>query len=449
MKRKVVSGAILSLLARASSIAAGFLIIALVTRILSQSQVGIYFLVQSVVLVIVPLGNLSLQQPMIAAIAAATSTGDNERATALARSSILLTLLASLVVSGTGVIGWVVAWFIGYSGDAAQWPVLLLMAAWIIVLALESQLVGILQGLNKIGMAVTYDGTLGKVLSMVALLAMYFGPGDNDLTQILSVLVGCEFLAVIAAMISTQNVIGILRMAAPSVPRAELITMAWPFLLQQLIASVISQSSVLVLALFVSPMEVAIYATASRLAGLLALPATILNVPLAPIVARLHVQNRHREIQSLLQSASIVPTVIAVAGISCMAIFGDTILASTFGGTYADGRNVLLILSAGHCVNLYFGPSLLGLAMTGHQRTVTQITVLAGVAQVAVMLVVVRQFGLIGIAISAVIEPCMIKGLGGVAAFRILNIRTHFPVCSLLRYLRKLGSFPTGKGNGH
>ena len=436
-RSKFALSVIWALLGRGIVVAAGFLVTVLLARLLPPTQIGIYYLAQSAVLMAVPLASLGLQQPAIAAIAAAKAAGDQQRAAAFARSSLRLALLASVAISGVGVLGWVSADRLGIVGYFTQQSVVLLIAAWIIVLAVEAQLVGVLQGLEKIGTAVAYDSALGKVLSLVALFALWLGPGATDVVSVLVVFVGCEFVSLIAAMANTWRAIVALGPPGPPIPLSELCTKTWPFLLQQLIGSVVLQSSVLILGLFRSPAEVAIYGMASRLAGLLGIPGTIINVPLAPSVARLHAQNRRQEIQSLMQSSTIVPTMIAAAITLGFAFYGDIILGRMFGSAYSGGRYILLILSAGQCVNLFLGPSLLGLAMTGHQRIVTWIGLVVGAVQVVVLFFAARPFGAIGTAFCTAIEPCLIKALGWVAVYRLLNIQTHFPLRAVLRILRK------------
>ena len=437
-KRKSLKGSshfalkvVWALLGRGGAVAAGFVATALLTRLLSPAEVGVYYLAQSVVVMVGPLASLSLQQPTIGAIAAARAVGDHARAAAFARAGLRLALLSGFAISGLGVVGWMTADHFGFASGFDRWPVILLTAVWLVTLAFESQLVGVLLGLERIGATAAFDAALGKVLSMIALLVLWLGPGAKSVVTVLAVFVASECVSVILAMIVVHRAIAALGTAGTPVPAAELWSKAWPFLISQLSSSVILQSGVLILGLFRSPAEVAIYGTASRLSALLTLPGTIINVPLAPSVARLHAQGRHKEMQSLLQYSTIAPSIIAIAATLILFAFGDEILERLFGKVYRNGELVMIILSVGQCVNIILGSSLLVLAMAGKQHIVAWIGAVVGGIQVLVLFFVASPFGAAGVALCTAIEPCLLKSLGWVAAYRTLGVYTHFPVASL------------------
>jgi hypothetical protein len=51
------------------------------------------------------------------------------------------------------------------------------VACWMAAVAIETQLVGTFQGLDKIGLAVLCDGALAKLFAMAAVVILYFSRG--------------------------------------------------------------------------------------------------------------------------------------------------------------------------------------------------------------------------------------------------------------------------------
>jgi O-antigen/teichoic acid export membrane protein len=65
-----------AMLGRWGVMGAGFVTAMLLTRLLPVADVGIYFIVLSVVLILGPLANMGLQEPTVRAIASFAATGD-------------------------------------------------------------------------------------------------------------------------------------------------------------------------------------------------------------------------------------------------------------------------------------------------------------------------------------------------------------------------------------
>ena len=146
------------------------------------------------------------------------------------------------------------------------------VAVWIATLGIGSQLVGTLQGIEKIRLAVLFDGTIGKLLSAAGLGTLFATQGAASLRQVLFIFVASEFVSMGLAGICVQRLLRSYPQRGPSIPVAELWRNAWPFLLHQFTGMLAAQADVIVLGLFRSAAEVANYGTASRLAGLLGVP---------------------------------------------------------------------------------------------------------------------------------------------------------------------------------
>lgn len=99
----------------------------------------------------------------------------------------------------------------------------------------------------------------------------------------------------------------------------------------------------------------------------------------------------------------IVHTVRAASGVSILGfaaycLVGSWILTRGFGDDYGDALPVLIILSAGHLMNVITGPSYSVLSMSGHHSLLRRAYALSAVAVVLLLPVGSHLAGGIGLA---------------------------------------------------
>ena len=428
-----------ALLGRGGAIGAGLVVMALMTRILSPSKMGIFYVAQSIVLLAGPLASFGLQQPTVRAIAAAKASGNLSEAKAFARASIRAIFLTS---SSIAIL------YIVISGSVSQWTgprienrmsLNFLMAIWIVILAAESQLVAVLQGLEKIRDASVYEGTLGRLLLVPALLVTWIFFSHAELIIILLMFVGCEVVSVALAALKVRTLLSALGEPSSSGPTfGQLWKEAWPFLSQTMAGTIALRSGALILSAFRSHADVAVYGVATRLADMLLLPAAVINVPLAPSVARLHAQGERAKMQQLLQAAALWPTIIGVFVTGIWIIFGGSFLKRAFGSAYGSGDSILVVLSIGNCLISFLGPCALALAMTGEQRVVTLVGVIGLIVQLVLSVVLVKLYGAFGLALCLIGVALGMKFSWWIFARRRIGINTRANLVPFGHWIRDL-----------
>ena len=275
---KLRSDVLTAMLGRGGVMIVGFITTLLLTRILPISDVGLYFIVLSVVLILGPLANLGLQEPTVRAIASLVATGDHARATGVATCALRVAITSAGIASITVLLAWTAlsesALFLAKENVLTG----VFVAGWIGTMAVETQLVGTLQGLEKIGLAVLFDGALAKLLAALGIGALYLSKGNASLHEVLFVFVVSETANTLIAGFCVRFLLGLSRADRTGVSAAGLLKTARPFLLHQLTALVASQGDTIVLGLLRPAAEVAQFGTAMRLSSLLALPAAAANV---------------------------------------------------------------------------------------------------------------------------------------------------------------------------
>ena len=433
-----------SVTGRGVAIVVGLGVTALLTRMLSPYDIGMYYLILAVALTASPVGNLSLDEPAIRAIAGARGAGNPERAVAFAKSSLKLAGVSSICVVVLILAVWYAARQLGLGGSLRSFTMVLLMALWTALYAMERQLVATLQGVESIAAASAFDRTLGRVLSFVVLLVLWLSHTHATLTEILFAFIASECVSVAGAAFRAVRSLDALGSSKERIPIGELLRTTWPFMIQVVTATASQQCPIFILAAFQSPAEVAVYGVATRLSALLNTPGVAVNMPLAPTVARLISQKRRQELQTVLQFAAFIPTLIALAAIAWWSLSGHGLLVALFGAPYGSGYAVLLILSVSQGVGLFFGPSLLTLSMGGEQSLATKISIVSALGQIAVMIPLIGRWGAEGAAASIFIVTLLSKGGGVVGGSQTLRrvesgrCRTHR--ASGLADLRRYGA---------
>jgi O-antigen/teichoic acid export membrane protein len=402
----------------------GFAVVALIARLMPPEQVGTYFLLLSIVLMVGPLANLSLPEPTVAAIAAARGANDRPRAAAVARSTLRLGGLGGASVA----MIWLAIWaffpklrlFGGLGSSYAIW-----LALWIAVYALESLAVGILQGLERISLTTVFGGVLGRLLSLTTLGLLWLWYRHAALNLVLPIVIGSELLSVLLAVSYVSTELDDLGNPGPRLSNAELWSNSWPFLVDHLAGTMAAQSDVIILGLFRPTRQVALYGTSLRLSLFLGLAGAAVNVPIAPLIARLQAQGKRDELQNLLQAASAGVTVVGF----CLAVVyiaaGASVLRILFGSFYQEGAPILAILSVGHCTNLALGPCLLALAMSNEQRILARIAVATSVIKTLLMVAAAGPFGAVGVAVASAIGNALLKIASWMVARSRLGINTR------------------------
>ncbi len=423
---------------RGGVIIAGFAATALLTRLLSPHDVGTYYLILGIALAASPLANLSLDEPVIRAVAVGRGNGAQNRVVAFVRASQRLACISSLTTLALIVLCWEA--YRHFVNGALTHSVMLafLAGAWTAIFAMERQCVATLQGMENIATAAIYDMALGRVLSCVALFILWVLAEHPTVIEILAIYVSCEALSLAGAAWSAHRTLGRLGAEDCSIPWREILAANWPFTVQVVTTAASGQAGIFILGACRSVEEVAIYSIAARLPALLATPGTIVNVPLAPMIARLYAGEEQAELQKVLQVAATIPTAMAIIATVWWAFDGRQLLTLIFGPQYGVGAKAMLILALSQCANLYFGPSMLTLSMAGEQSLAMKIGLIGMLGQAVVILIFVQYWGAVGVAAGVLVSNFLIKAGGWYVVRSRFGIWSHADMRKLLSFGRRV-----------
>jgi O-antigen/teichoic acid export membrane protein len=173
-------------------------------------------------------------------------------------------------------------------------------------------------------------------------------------------------------------------------------------MLAGLLATVQQTLDILLLGVLAEAPAAGVYHAAARLAQLPALILVAANVVVAPGIARCHRLGDRAGLAALLARASRL-TMLAAVALALVLAAGRTPLLDLFGGGFAAGGGALLVLLAGQLVNVACGPVALALSVTGHARDALAGVALAAAVNLALSLLLIPPFGLLGAAAATAV----------------------------------------------
>ena len=148
---------------------------------------------------------------------------------------------------------------------------------------------------------------------------------------------------------------------------------------------------------YVAEEELALLAIAMRLALLVPMVLTAVNMVVSPRFASLFHKGDIKETEEVLAKSLKLLAVVSLAIFVFMVLFGASVL-KIFGEQYTAAGGLLTILVCGQLVNALTGPCGKLLMMSGHEKDVRNSSIIVAVFGVTLALVLTSQYGIVGAA---------------------------------------------------
>ncbi|MCB9992356.1 MAG: oligosaccharide flippase family protein [Hyphomicrobiaceae bacterium] len=324
--------------------------------------------------------------------------GRPERAANAVRSGWALVLIASGVLSALLVL---VALAMGLLGGGL-WSVAHLFATVLLILPMAAAEYGssVLRAQGSVWTALLPRDVIWRVLVPGAVWLLYLlhvevsGAGALVLTALLlAVAMALQFLA--AGWRHYENGVSFSGLRTYWAARGE--ASRW-FLVGTVVDSAALNVDIVLVGLLVAEASAGIYFNAFRTAGLMTLFMFAITLVVAPMVAKHYHAGEMRQAQAVTTFNAWAGFLFSLAVFAGFMLFGDLIL-SLFGDHYAGGQLILIILSVGLLADAATGPTRIVMMMTGHERDYVRIFGSIMLVGMAIQVVVIPAYGLIGAAI--------------------------------------------------
>jgi len=272
-----------------------------------------------------------------------------------------------------------------------------LTAGWIAVFTLQLISAEVFRGMHDIRSASIFGGMVISILGALFFLVCLLFAIHLTLTSavVLSVMAGSvNFL--VAGLLISRHVRTL--QAKPLFHFKEILAISAPLWIANLTLLVLMQADVWILSTARGQDVVAIYGAAVRMTTFMTVPLLVVNSTLLPMISELYARRDQAELERTLRGTAALALIPALLGFIFFWVLGSRLMGLAFGNFYIAGLPVLLILSAGQLVNIAGGSCAYVLMMTGHQRDMMWITLLAGAVTVGTGFAAVHAYGALGVA---------------------------------------------------
>jgi len=375
----------------------GLLHISILARLLSPDEMGVYFLIFSIGMLLSILGAAGNPETQVRLISQYRGSNRFSLAAKVAKIGLANVLVISIIVatlSGYALSHPSVKNFFNYNSYNFSF---VSVSFWIIFSSLQASIVECFRGMHDIKKA-TLFGNFGKnfisfFLTLIALLTVQkFTLGHAfsiiAIASLLNVLLGWAFL---------KNQIRNHSTAKTETP--EIWPIALPLCMNMLLIITFTRFGVWALGATTEAIEIALFGSALQLVSVLAITLTIVNAVVPPIIANKYFNSpSHSELQSTLRSLTTIASGPALLVFSLIFLFGKSILVFAYGPSYIEAYQILLFLALGSTANVFVGPCGTVLKMTGNQKLLLKINFIFGLLSAALIVFAALKFGAVGVA---------------------------------------------------
>ena len=411
LRRRLLSGSTWALGGKIGAATIGIVTNGVLARLLTKQEFGVYFLAFSIISLGAVIGSLGLPKTVLRFVAENMTLGQPGRARRAIYTALGLGALGALCISLAYlfIVGELVSRYLFQS--SALVAIIGLTAGWMAISAMQEIMAETFRGFHDIRMATLFGGlaTGGKsagmimrimLLACLALLGLMSG-WDTDLRTVMLASIGSGAASsLLAALFLHKRIasLGTQGMENP-ISAGDELRDAFPILIISLTSFILlSAADLWILGIFRSDAEVAVYGAASRLVALIAMPLLLTNLVLPPIIAEMYAQGRTAELEGTLRSFSTLSGVPSLLVLIVFMLLGGPILGVVYGSGYQSAAMVLVLLSAGKLAAVWAGSCGAVLQFTGHQGSMLRVNLLTSPLFIIGALLVVRDYGPIGIA---------------------------------------------------
>jgi len=311
-------------------------------------------------------------------------------------------VLALGVVFGGGTL------VLGYAGDAAipglSSNVLAWMAALVVLLPLIRLRSAALRGLRHTVLAQIPLQVI-RPFAIIVLLALSTLSGlivldANNAALINTAATALALITVSAFLTRCRPDIGPRSSLHSAYPLRMWLLAAAPFAGVQAIEQINLWADRLVLGTLGAASQLGIYTVAAQGALLTRAGIMVLNLVIAPYLARLHAEGDSRRLEHLTRLVAMGTAALGVAMLAGLYIAGGPLLQMLFGSAYSEAYWPMLALSASQVVTAACGPAALTLNMCGRERDTLAAMATASITNILLSVMLLPEFGILGVAIA-------------------------------------------------
>lgn len=421
--RAWVSASLWNAVSRGLLVSTAFLFNLLLARLLTPADLGVFFLLLSIVTTATLVGQLGMRTTVVRSLARAIAQDNHHQARLAVYSSLGAFTLGTAV--GALCVGAGVTLFGNPSWSSSHSAGLFgaLCGCWVIFFGIQYFVPEIFRGAGDQRAAALFGGlisSLAATLVLGCMLVLGTAPASLfDVTLVMLAALG------INAVLVGKRFRALARAYPPIYPGSDLgqtLAQGAPTLLGNVAVMLLFQVDLWTLAALGTSEAVAYYGVASRLAVLLGIPA---QIAVATVAARLAACGDDRAaMQRVAKTAASITTVPSLVLFAIYALAGGWLLEQLFGSAYREAIGPLIALGFGHLAISVFGIAQTTLVMAGRLRAVALASLGVVLVDVVACLLLGYAFGAMGVAIASAASLALLAFLFWLIAKRLLGVDT-------------------------
>lgn len=388
-----------------------------VARTLGAAEAGLFFLGFTLITMAAAVGRLGLDQSIVRFIAAQQATDAIGPLHGVYRKSMVWVVLASggIALLCSINIDWLVKSLFDQPGFK---PVLHAFLLAIPLVALYTMQAQALQGLKKIAKSML---TLNVFVPVMLLLLMLLAPVTSAASLAIYFNIACLITLGVGLIFWFQSAPR--KKAAEKFPSNLLRNTCIPLWAVAVLSQVVQWSSQLMLGTWSSSEEVAFFATAQRTAMLTSFVLFAVNAIAAPKFAAMYAKGDLEGLNQLAIMSVRLMLLVAVPALALMLLFPEWLMGF-FGEEFRAASTALVILAMGQFVNIATGSVGYLLSMTGYERKVRDNALFSALIGVALGLILIPGYGLLGASIATALAIASQNLLGVYQVRKYLGFNT-------------------------
>jgi len=410
----------------------GYAWLMIMTRYLSQSDVGTFTLVQSIINISLIFVLLGMHRSLDRFIPIFDTSGDKGKIKSLLRLIFLFSISASALVA-VGLYLW--ADYIGevIFNDQILSQLIRITVISIPLLAVINIVIYAFAGYKELRYNVYLKQILEPVLRIlfVLLLAM-FGLGLIEWTwfYILTLVI----TSIASIWLLFKNIIKPLKNEKSiKIDFLEIIRYSWPISISSILIMVMGQIDYIILGIYHQTADVGVYRIYIQIAVLLKLVLGSMARIYKPVISELIPQGKGQEIKEVYIRVSKWVLSITLLGFLIVLLYGDKVTGLLFTDAYAVYPSALILLALGTLINSAFGPEGMTLEAYGNTKLVMVNSLVALIINIGLGFLLVPKYGIVGAAIATA-ATMSISGLLGLLEIYYLYKMQPFSL-DTLKYL--------------
>jgi O-antigen/teichoic acid export membrane protein len=382
--------------------AAGYLFKVYLARELGAEALGIYALGMTITGLLGVFNAFGLPQSAVRFVAAYCATGRVELLRRFIARCISLLLISNLLLGGLLLlIGPVIA--VRFYHTPALGKYFGLFAMIMLLGVLTTFLGQVLAGYKDVMRRTVITNFIGTPLTMVltvSLVMLGLGLRGYILAQVLGASAMLVLLTVSVVKLTPAGQSLMISMLSPLENQvASFSTFA---LGVGLLEFVMAQSDKVLIGVYLSARDVGVYAVAMALVSFVAIVLQSVNQIFSPIIADLYSRSEHAMLARIFQTLTKWSLGLTLPLAAVMIIFAP-VLMRIFGPDFEIGWPILVIGTVGQLVNCGVGSVGYLLLMSGHQRDLIRIQSVMAIVMVAIGILLIPRWGVVGAAAAATI----------------------------------------------